>query len=203
MLNMDTHGDTHTCTHTHTQGPLARCHKSSAAHFTDGHTEAGREATTYPEQQSQGPKSPNGLTTQRPWPREGQTPQLRAAAGARGHTAPRGPPSPTPAKALLALLESSGCQLGRRAGTTLKCSGQTGKEARGSLRRPAQSLSLSSPLPLEPRSNALSWLVAPGTQTTCGLTEAPTPSPAAALSLPAQPGLRLRSPHPQTGLCHL
>lgn len=65
MLNMDTHGDTHRCTHTHTnthtythRWALGRM-PLSAARFTDGHTEAQEDTTTYPkaEQQSQDPVS--------------------------------------------------------------------------------------------------------------------------------------------------
>lgn len=66
MLNMDTHGDTHTCTHTHThRGPWQDATNRQLPILQMGTLRPNREATTYPkaEQQSQGHKSPDGLTT--------------------------------------------------------------------------------------------------------------------------------------------
>jgi hypothetical protein len=91
--------ETHTYTHTHTQGLLARFHQLSTAHFVAGHTVAQRDATTYPKAEQQSQSShllswgwgspwmpghqvwPGAEQLQRPGPHVGQMPLLREEAG--------------------------------------------------------------------------------------------------------------------------
>lgn len=130
----------HMHTHTHTQEPLARCHTLSTAPLQMGilrpsenppHTlRLNRARAPLPDVLGLGSPwmSCHRVCTgaeqlQRPWPRVGQTPQLREKAGAtQGHTASPGawqwvihPLSPLP-RTPLPTHGLKGANLGRRTG---------------------------------------------------------------------------------------